>query len=270
MKRFLLFSVLFSGIFCTNNTLLAQTDRGNNVTYNRVCGDFYLVGGGKFFWMYLTSVHVDKKHKTFSGEGFVEGLTPNYEVKMDGQYKDDFQLLRFHLKKTEPDPCDPIKLNGLDSFYCYGIDNEFTIFFSTDESEIKFEGVVNFVGWCKSTEVGGGQLAFSLSTHCHQKPSLTNKKDTVIVKQEIITKVTPNPVVNSSTISYTLTKISKVNITVYNAMMQPVKVLVNETKNAGNYSVIWNANASQIKPGIYRVVATVDGISTSKMVQVIK
>jgi len=98
----------------------------------------------------------------------------------------------------------------------------------------------------------------------YQQKEETNKKVTVAIS--------PNPSSNFTQISYHLTTASKVNITVYNAMQQPVKVLVNENKAAGNYKIYWNLiNASNVKvpTGVYRVVTSINGQLFSSALQVI-
>ena len=49
-----------------------------------------------------------------------------------------------------------------------------------------------------------------------------------------------------------------------------IKVLVNDFRNAGNYSAVWDTKTANINSGIYRVVAVMDGNTTSTTVQVIK
>ena len=59
----------------------------------------------------------------------------------------------------------------------------------------------------------------------------------------------PNPFNPSTVISYSLPSASYVNLIIYNTLGQIVKVLENGSKNAGNYSV--NFNASDLASGIY-------------------
>jgi hypothetical protein len=86
-------------------------------------------------------------------------------------------------------------------------------------------------------------------------------------------KASPNPTQNYTTISYSLTKESKVNIVVYNYMMQPVKTLESGTRQAGNYFIKWDArrsDGSSAGAGLYKIVATVNGKAYTTTVQVIK
>ena len=59
----------------------------------------------------------------------------------------------------------------------------------------------------------------------------------------------PNPFNPVTTIQYQLPKSTKVNISIYNIMGQLVETLVDEYKEAGYYSVFWNA--SQVSSGMY-------------------
>ena len=64
----------------------------------------------------------------------------------------------------------------------------------------------------------------------------------------------PNPFNPSTTIKYSIPKVSNVKIQVYNMMGQLIKTLVNETKAPGFYNVLWNGtneNNSKVASGIY-------------------
>lgn len=83
--------------------------------------------------------------------------------------------------------------------------------------------------------------------------------------------VVPNPVKSYGNILYNVTAPGKVNVTIFNILQQPVKVLVNENKSAGNYSVTWNAlNSSGVRvpAGLYRLVATIGNKVYSTPIQV--
>ena len=89
----------------------------------------------------------------------------------------------------------------------------------------------------------------------------------------ITLKATPNPVQNYTTINYRLVKESKVNIVVYNYLMQPVKTLFSGTRGAGEQSIVWDAkrsNGSAAGSGLFKIVAVIDGKTYSTTVQVIK
>lgn len=59
----------------------------------------------------------------------------------------------------------------------------------------------------------------------------------------------PNPFNPTTTISFQLPKSSFVNLSVYNMLGQLVETLINEQKNAGYYTVEWNAE--QVNSGMY-------------------
>lgn len=77
----------------------------------------------------------------------------------------------------------------------------------------------------------------------------------------------PNPFNPNTIIDYALPKSSFVTVKVYNAMGQEIKTLVNEQKQAGNFSV--NFNASNLPSGVYfcKLIAG-DFVSTKKMMLV--
>jgi flagellar hook assembly protein FlgD len=59
----------------------------------------------------------------------------------------------------------------------------------------------------------------------------------------------PNPYDNRTTISYTLPKAETISLTVYDQLGQVVKVLVNESQEAGEHSISFDA--SDLPSGIY-------------------
>ena len=64
----------------------------------------------------------------------------------------------------------------------------------------------------------------------------------------------PNPFNPETTISFSLSKASDVSLNIYNIKGQLVKILVNESKELGNHSVVWNGkdnNDSKVSSGVY-------------------
>jgi len=80
----------------------------------------------------------------------------------------------------------------------------------------------------------------------------------------------PNPFNPTTTIDYTVPAKTHVTITVYNILGQAVRTLVDETKAAGSYTVIWdgrNTNRETVASGVYFYrIATEDFVDTKKMV----
>ena len=85
--------------------------------------------------------------------------------------------------------------------------------------------------------------------------------------------VSPNPLRSSSNISYTLTKNSRVTLTVYNYMQQPVKVLIDKNETTGKHSYTFDGRSSSgatLPNGVYRVVAVVNGKSYTSGLQIMR
>jgi flagellar hook assembly protein FlgD len=59
----------------------------------------------------------------------------------------------------------------------------------------------------------------------------------------------PNPFNPSTKINYTLPQSSNVKLTIYDALGHAVSTLVNESQNAGSYSIEWNA--ASFATGLY-------------------
>jgi len=78
--------------------------------------------------------------------------------------------------------------------------------------------------------------------------------DPVIESSIILKQNSPNPFNPTTVISYQLSEVSKVMLSVYNLKGQWIKTLVNEEKTAGEYSVIWDGkdrNNITVPSGIY-------------------
>ncbi|MEO8110149.1 MAG: choice-of-anchor J domain-containing protein [Ginsengibacter sp.] len=84
--------------------------------------------------------------------------------------------------------------------------------------------------------------------------------------KSIVYQNVPNPFTNSTTIRYDVAEKSSVKIVVYNVEGSQVKVLTNETKDAGSYEVKWNT--SNISGGnyFYKVIIG-DKVITKKMLK---
>jgi len=124
-----------------------------------------------------------------------------------------------------------------------------------------FGGVINAGTWYAS-----GPCAATL-----QKPAIKGPAPANAKSRESSLIIRPNPLQNNSVITYKTAVQGKVNITVYDFMQRPVKVLVNEAKSPGVYSVLWNGlNASGTRtPGLYKVVSVAADKVSSATVQVL-
>ena len=78
----------------------------------------------------------------------------------------------------------------------------------------------------------------------------------------------PNPFNAITTIDYQLPELSGINISIYNVAGQLVTVLLNEHKNAGYHSVVWNA--SDISSGLYFYRITAGGYSAVRKCLMLK
>ncbi|MBC8184645.1 T9SS type A sorting domain-containing protein [candidate division KSB1 bacterium] len=78
----------------------------------------------------------------------------------------------------------------------------------------------------------------------------------------------PNPFNSSTTICYQLPKPGKVNISIYNVAGQLVETLVDENKNTGYFSVIWQA--TRIGTGMYFCRIEANDFSDVKKIMVMK
>lgn len=75
----------------------------------------------------------------------------------------------------------------------------------------------------------------------------------------------PNPFNPSTTIKYSIPKMSFVTIKIYDVLGREVQTLINEQKSAGNYSAVFNANNFPSGIYFYRIQAG-DFVQTKKMV----
>lgn len=74
-----------------------------------------------------------------------------------------------------------------------------------------------------------------------------------------------NPFNPATVINYQLPNTSNVKLTVYDALGHVVNLLVNETQNAGNYNIVWNAGGFPGGVYFYRLEAG-SFVSNKKMI----
>jgi hypothetical protein len=132
---------------------------------------------------------------------------------------------------------------------------------------VEYDGSGTWQSFCSGSVINTGTWS---ATDCAGKHGTINPNGPAKHGAVSLIKVSPNPINSQANISYSVAKSGQVNITVYNSMQQTVKVLVNDFKNAGNYSTIWDARSSNVNAGVYRVVAVVDGKTYSTTVQVVR
>lgn len=78
--------------------------------------------------------------------------------------------------------------------------------------------------------------------------------DRIIPSNIVLHQNYPNPFNPSTTINYTLGESNNVRITIYNSQGEEVKTLVNEYRERGSYSIIWDATDNKNNPvssGVY-------------------
>jgi len=121
--------------------------------------------------------------------------------------------------------------------------------------------------FCSGSVVGSGTWT---ATDCAQKSISRKINGPAKHADASLIRVHPNPVNGLANISYSVAQSGKVNISVYNSMSQTAKVLVNDFKNAGNYSAVWDTRSGNVTAGVYRLVAVVNGKTYSTTIQVIR
>ncbi len=83
----------------------------------------------------------------------------------------------------------------------------------------------------------------------------------------------PNPFNPETTLKYSLAKTSKVVLCVYNVKGQKVRTLVNDNRQAGSYSILWNGkddNSKQVSSGIYFYRLETDKINITRKMLLLK
>ncbi|MBK6773612.1 MAG: T9SS type A sorting domain-containing protein [Ignavibacteria bacterium] len=79
----------------------------------------------------------------------------------------------------------------------------------------------------------------------------------------------PNPFNPTTTINFSIPKSSIVSLKVYDALGKEVATLVNEFKNAGNYSADFTAT-SNLTSGIYFYTLTSENFTSTKKLMLVK
>jgi hypothetical protein len=153
-----------------------------------------------------------------------------------------------YIPGTTPSPVTPNLVNVLT--YSTGVDANDAAFKSTfPYVQAPFAG--DYICPCNNT---------TPATAAKSKPELgttINKGGLALAAPEVFATVSPNPFVDNSTIVYHLDAPAAVNIALYNAEGQQVKVLVNKKQEAGTYTEKWNG--SGLPKGAYFIKVIKDG-----------
>jgi hypothetical protein len=83
----------------------------------------------------------------------------------------------------------------------------------------------------------------------------------------------PNPFNPNTKIDFSIPRNSKVRLCIYNVMGQRIKTLVDETKTAGYYDVIWdgkNEKGQEVASGIYLYRLEADDFKETKKMILLK
>ena len=88
-----------------------------------------------------------------------------------------------------------------------------------------------------------------------------------------LSKIYPNPFVDNTTINYELSSFTHVKLSVHDQNGREIITLINEHKSPHKYSVTWdgkNKSGNQVSKGTYYIVLTINGISESRIVELLK
>lgn len=223
------------------------------------------------YYTYLFTDITMTSTKTLYATGKVMGIPNgdwNAEMWVDFSTGGQTGTVEVHVTNPYPDGC----TTYTDSFINVG-----TMTISYDGLSRTYSGSGSWTSYCfggvlfTGTWVGSGPCGSPGLIKNGTK--IGDKKPAAASIPGFKINIAPNPVRNNTNISYYLPKTSKVNVTIYNMMNQPVKVLVNENQSAGTHVSNWTGvtnNGSKVPNGIYKVVAIVDGKLYSETMQVLQ
>jgi len=97
------------------------------------------------------------------------------------------------------------------------------------------------------------------------KNNLNDKNETDIISEFSLEQNYPNPFNPTTEISFSIGKISFVDLSIYNMLGQKVKTLLRETKDVGQYELTFDASGLSAGTYIYKLT-TNDFTSTKKMI----
>lgn len=90
--------------------------------------------------------------------------------------------------------------------------------------------------------------------------------ENLILQNQIQMKVTPNPMKYSANISYTLNEDSSISVSIYSAMGNKIRTLLNSIQGQGSQSILWdglNDNGTPVPRGLYICMVRTSGYSIS-------
>jgi len=103
--------------------------------------------------------------------------------------------------------------------------------------------------------------------------TLSTEDPTVLPTVSNLSGNYPNPFNPSTTIRYSVKEKGSVKLDIYNSKGQKVKSLVNESKAAGNYNIVWDGRDDQnrsVASGVYFYRMTCDSYSATKKMIMMK
>ncbi|HSG27383.1 MAG TPA: FlgD immunoglobulin-like domain containing protein, partial [Candidatus Krumholzibacterium sp.] len=120
-------------------------------------------------------------------------------------------------------------------------------------------------------EDGTGFQAFDCVTFVGEPPGLDKPdRPTDLGLRSGIASATPNPFNPTATIAFNLKKSGRVSLQIYDAAGRLIRTLVDDTRPAGSYEVVWNGlddKGTSVTSGIYFCrFSDGDVLETKKMV----
>jgi len=261
-KKITLLVAVTALAFAGSNYAKAQNANPCNTSYNRICMDDGF--GYHYNSRDITVTDCNKVYATGTATNInsVSWRTQTW-ADFSGGADGSFEM---HVVNPAPDGCTAYS----DSFVYKG---NMSIMYAGGVRS--YSGSGSWISYCSGTEINFGTWTASgpCGSGFQVAPKTNGPSPAKSGREGFSMKISPNPVRNFTNITYNLAKSSSVNITVYNMMQQPVKVLVSENQSSGAHSINWNgqsASGSRAPNGIYRVVAIIDGKVYSETMQVIQ
>ncbi|MDZ7335683.1 MAG: PKD domain-containing protein [candidate division KSB1 bacterium] len=117
-----------------------------------------------------------------------------------------------------------------------------------------------------------GATGSSITTFTVSTAADVSHQDSALPAEFALYPNYPNPFNPETTIGYDVPKLSHIRITIYNRLGQRVRTLVDQTKPAGRYKVIWDGTddfGNRLTSGVYFYRLETDGFqATRKMIYV--